>query len=342
MLLDKITKRVKALNLNLNGKVVLTEVASAAYIVTPIIAGIAGAKVYAFSKDSKYGKASDIFDTAKKYIKDYPLDIEFIDKLTPEIISQVDIITNSGHLRPLDNEKLRYAKDSLVIPLMYEAWEFRNSDLDINYIRERGFKLGATNERHPEIDVFNYLGDMATKLIFDAGLCPYRNKFVVIANNDFGYHIANVLAKICDGIGVIDTIENKQYYNFENIEWLSNFPEINIPEKFRDAEAIIFTSYPFTEKWIGDDLTISAKQLKSKFNNPFILRYAGDIDTMALDKHNIKYFPSQVKSGHMGILPSEIGFDPIIRLQSGGLKVGECLLKNEDSYKGRKILEIMN
>ena len=40
----------------------------------------------------------------------------------------------------------------------------------------------------------------------------------------------------------------------------------------------------------------------------------------------LKIFSRHVHSGHMGILPSAIGYDPIIRLQSGGLKAGEALL----------------
>ena len=85
-------------------------------------------------------------------------------------------------------------KMKLVIPLMYEAWEWREADMDIQYIRKRGFKIGATNERHPEVDVFNYLGDMALKQIFDAGICPYKNKFILLCNNDFGPFIAKVIA----------------------------------------------------------------------------------------------------------------------------------------------------
>ena len=130
-----------------------------------------------------------------------PLDIHLIDQLNPEIITQADIITNSGHLRPLNEAILKHAKDEVVIPLMYEAWEWRDADMDINYIRKRGIKIGATNERHPHVDVFNYLGDMAVKQIFDSGICPYKNKFILLCNNDFGPFIAKVVAGICDGSG---------------------------------------------------------------------------------------------------------------------------------------------
>jgi len=343
MLIDKLRKRVNSLNLNLKGKVVLTEAATGAYVVTPILAALAGAKVYAYSRSTYYGSVSEVFQKTKKVYENHGklLDIEYIESLTPEVISKADIITNSGHLRPLNKEKLQHAKDQVVIPLMYEAWEWRDEDMDLNYIRQRGFKIGATNERHLEVDVFNYLGDMAVKQILDAGLCLYKNKFILICNNDFGPYIAKVVSKMCKGLGIIDKKENRQKYQFDNAEWIGDFPEVKIPEKYRDAEAVIFTAYPFNKRWIGSNSVIEIKSLKEGLDHPFILRYAGDIDCQALNASGIRYFPKHVSAGHMGILPSAVGYDPIIRLQAGGLKVGEALLSGNYNYTNMPLLELL-
>lgn len=342
MLINKLVRQVRALELDLRGKTVLTEAASGAYIVTPVLAAIAGAKVFAFSKTTRYGKVEEIFSNTRTLVdsfKEFSLDIHLIDQLNPEIIAEADIITNSGHLRPLNESILKHAKDEVVIPLMYEAWEWRDADMDIGYIRKRGIKVGATNERHPQVDVFNYLGDMALKQIFDSGICPYNNKFILLCNNDFGPFIAKVLAGICDGLGIIDRNENRTRYNEQQIDWIGGFPEINIPEKYKDAEAVIFTAYPFDKNWIGEKTPISFQQLQSQMSDPFILRYAGDLDEAFLRDKGIKFYPNHVHSGHMGILPSAIGYDPIIRLQSGGLKAGEALLSGQSEYKKIKIME---
>jgi hypothetical protein len=344
MLIDKLFRQAGSLELNLKGRIVLTEAASGAYIVTPVLAALAGAKVYAYSKTTRYGKVEDVFAETKKLAEtfnDFPLNIEYIEKITPDIIKEADIITNSGHLRPLNESLLSHAKDEMVIPLMYEAWEWRDADMDINYIRKRGFKVGATNERHPEVDVFNYLGDMALKQIFEAGICPYKNKFILLCNNDFGPFIAKVISRVCDGLAVIDKDENMSHYDCNEIDWIGGFPNLNIPEKYKNAEAVIFTAYPFDQNWIGEKTAISMEQLKSQLSDPFILRYAGDVDENVLQKNKLRYFPSNVHSGHMGILPSAIGYDPIIRLQSGGLKAGEALLTGKYNYKGTKIIDLV-
>jgi hypothetical protein len=344
MLLDKLSARVHALQLDLKGKVVLTEAATGPYVVTPILAALAGAKVYAFSRTTRYGSVKEVFENTKKvyqFQSNIDLDIEYIDKLSTEIIAQADIITNSGHLRPLNKEMLSHAKNDVVIPLMYEAWEWREADMDLDFIRQKGIKVGATNERHPEIDVFNYLGDMAVKQIFDAGLCLYNNQFILLCNNDFGPYIAKVVAKMCKRLGIIDKAENKHKYQGDNIEWLSDFPEVKIPESFKMSEAVIFTAYPFDTKWIGNDAEVSLHAIKEGLTHPFILRYAGDVDVSALNAVKIRFYPDHVPSGHMGILPSAIGYDPIIRLQAGGLKVGEALLSGEYFYKDCKILDLV-
>lgn len=344
MLIDKLYAVVEALNLDLRGKTVLTEAATGPYVVTPVLAALAGAKVYAFTRATRYGSVEEVFEQTGKLISEcrfMDLDIQIVDDLTPEMIGSADMITNSGHLRPLNEEKLKYAKTSLVIPLMYEAWEWRDSDIDLAYIRTRGFALGATNERHPDIDVFNYLGDMALKLIYDAGICLYGNRFILICNNDFGPYIAKVLSKHCAGILVIDEDKNRDRYLQLPVEWGGGFPELSIPESYCDSEAIIFSAYPFTREWIGNRHPIDLGTIKKALRDPYLLRYCGDIRTADCDSAGIRYFPKQVPSGHMGVLPSAIGFDPVIRLQAGGLKAGEALMSGQFTYRNLPIVDIL-
>ena len=89
----------------------------------------------------------------------------------------------------------------------------------------------------------------------------------------------------------------------------------------------------------GDDATINLKVIKSQLKVPYLIRFAGDIDEIYCN-NKIEFFPKEVKKGHMGILPSEIGFNAIIKLQAGGLKVGELLSKKE--LKNQNICEIIN
>jgi len=340
----ELLKIINDLKLNLEGKTILTEAATGPYMVTPILASLSGAKkVYAFTKNTKYGTAKEVSLSFKKQLEKFNINnIQFINILEPDVIGEADIVTNSGHLRPLNEDKLKHLKKNAVISLMYEKWELRDSDVDINYCRKKKITVGAVNERHKKIDVFSYLGDMSLKLAFDAGLCLYNNKYILLCNNDFGPYIAQTLSKVCLKLGIIAPKKDKHLYKKLNIDWLSNFPEINIPEEYRDTKGIVFTAYPFDKTWIGDkNAPIPIQKIKEKIDSPNILRFAGDIDTNVLNENNISYHPAEVKSGHMGIIPSEIGFDPIIRLQAGGLKAGECLLSRNFNFEKQDIVELV-
>jgi hypothetical protein len=345
VLIDKLRQRIDALALDLRGRTVLTEAASGAYVVTPVLAAMAGARVFAYTKATRYGSVDEVFAGTRRLMASHTgpaLEIELVDRLTPEIVGQADVITNSGHLRPLDRQLLQHAKDSLVIPLMYEAWEWRAADMDLDYVRSRGFVLGATNERHPDIDVFSYLGDMAIKQILDAGLCLRHNRFVLVCNNDFGPDIARALSPLCAGLAVVDKDENRSKYG-EGIDWIGGFPELRIPDAYRQAEAVVFTAYPFDRLWIGAgrDAQIPVERLQAAFDDPYVLRYAGDVAEDDLARAGVRFFPAHVSSGHMGVLPSAVGPDPIIRLQAGGLKAAEALLTGRHEHRGLPIVEPM-
>ena len=61
------------------------------------------------------------------------------------------------------------------------------------------------------------------------------------------------------------------------------------------------------------------------------MQYWGDVDRDALTDAGVPVWPPRPPApGHMGVLPSAIGPEPIVRLQSGGLKVGELLARGLD------------
>jgi len=334
---------INELDIDLKNLVVLTEAANGSYSSTCILSLLAGAKVYAFSKYTKYGSPKIVFKDIINILKNNNIngDIEFITKLSPNIISECDIITNCGQLRPLNNNLLKHTKQGVVIPLMYESWELRKNDIDIQYCIDNYISVAGTNECHPNVAVFDYLGEMAIKLIENSGVSAERNDFILISNNKFGSYIAKTLLKVCNRLGIIDTKMNKNNYKFSNkCVWLSNFPKINIDRTFYNSKRVIFTAYPFEKEWISASSTIKPQLLKDNLLNPFLLRFAGDVNTNDLLTHKINYYPHNVKSGHMGILPSCIGYEPIIRLQAGGLKVGQELISK--NFKSEYLQMIVN
>src|SRR5271157_4836151 len=98
---------VRRCELDLSGMTVLTEAASGAYSVTPVLAALAGAKrVFALARDSRFGTFDEVArgTIALARMANSSERIEIVSEKRRGIVAAADIITNSGHLRPIDRE----------------------------------------------------------------------------------------------------------------------------------------------------------------------------------------------------------------------------------------------
>jgi hypothetical protein len=306
---------IARLRLDLSGAVALTEAASGAYVVTPVLAAMAGAdQVFAITRTTKYGSFEEISANTRFLAKLAGVEsrLEIITQKNREVVGRADIITNSGHVRPIDAEMISWMKPGAVVPLMYEAWEFRDEDLDLAACQKYGIRVAGTNERHPAVDVFSFLGDMAIKLLLDMGVAPSYSRVIVLCDNGFASFIERGLI----GAGANVTI----------VENLHLAPSDII------FDAVIVALTPQA----GPVITgVDAAFIAQRWPEAVIGQFWGDVDRSALEQAGLSSWPvSPPAPGHMGILPSDVGPEPVVRLQSGGLKVGEVLLRSANETIG--------
>jgi hypothetical protein len=293
--------------LDLTGYTVLTEAATGAYAVTPVLAAMAGARVWALAGNTRYGTGPEL----EKAVLDLAQQAGVAGRVwltgekTPDVIGAADIVTNSGQVRPIDAAMIAQMKPTAVIPLMYESWEYRKSDVDLEACRARNIPVAGTNESHPAVDALAFVGIMAIKQLHDAGVAVYRSRIMLLCDNAFAPFIAQSLRG-----GGADVVEARQ---------------LTADVLFPPCDAILFASRPSS----GRGLTVrDARLIAEHAPDAVFVHYWGDIDFPALEAAGIPVWPSDPPSpGHMGILPSAVGPEPVIRLQSGGLKVGELLAR---------------
>lgn len=308
-LLNLMRSAVDRCRLDLEGAVMLTEAATGAYTVTPVLAAMAGAKrVFAVTRETRYGSVEQVRAGTLRLarVAECAGRIEIVERADPSVIGTADIVTNSGHVRPIDREFIRHMKRSAVIPLMYEAWEFRESDLDLDACRERGIAVAGTNERIPQVGVFPYLGVMGVKLLLDAGIAVHGSRILVVCDNPFAPHIERGLT----GAGATVRMASS----------------LSSAAGDGSTDAVLVAMRPQNQPVI--DLA-AAKLIARNWPGAVLAQYWGDVDREALSESGIAYWPEHGPSaGHMAMLPSGVGPEPIVRLQAGGLKVGEVLRKS--------------
>ena len=339
---EKLQHIIQDLNIQLQNECVLTEAASGAYACTPVLAALSGADVHAFARDSKYGSARESINEVQALAEQCGVSgrIHFHTEKNEMPWERSTVVTNSGALRPLDSTILERISSSCRIPLMFEAWEFRSQDLDLDFCKSKGIRVAGTSERHPQVDVFGYLGDMVVRLIQDAKQTPYRNKFIVVSNNDFTSYLCKPLVSMSAAVGVYCPLEYRSEIENLGATYLGDWNVTEIPIEWKSASAVIYTGSPFSENLWGTFPLLNFNIWKT-LSSPLLLRFAGDVREADLVQHEINFHPENVPAGHMGILPSAIGWDPIIRLQAGSLKVAELMKTNEAHYNNFELAQYL-
>jgi hypothetical protein len=291
--------------LNLDDLTVLTEAATGAYVVTPLLAAMAGAdQVFAITRDSRFGSAEQAAAETHELARMAGVNkcIEITSGATKELIGKAHIITNTGHVRPIDAEKIAAMRTGAVVPLMYENWEFRSSDIDLNSCRERGIRVAGTNERHPNINVFGFLGPMAVKLVLDAGLPVLGCRILLVCDNCFHSYIETGLRA-----GGADVTTRLPAAGTQRLD------------------AVLIATTPCKRPALtSQEIT----RISQHSPGAVVLQFFGTLDRDVIRETGLPIWPErEPQPGHMGILPSAIGPEPIVRLQTGGLKVAEVLCR---------------
>ena len=304
------------LPLDLRGLEILTEAASGPFVVTPVIAALAGAKrVCAITRDSKFASASEVVGQTRALMSLTQLpdnSIEIIKDRNIRYFRNADIVTNLGFVRPIDESCINLMREDSVIPLMHEGWEFSQSDLDIEACRRKGIRVYGTNEEFKKVDVFNNCGWLSLKMLFESGIEIHKSKILVVSSDKIGVVIQNRLKE-----NDVSSILIQDLRNTKN----------NAQGNF---DAIVIADLSRQDLIIGRNGDIEIQDFVDTFPAVTVIRYAGKIECDALKSSGITVFPEhQTGSGRMALTLGDLGPRPVIELHAAGLKVGQWVKSNE-------------
>ncbi len=318
--------------LSLKGLEVLTEAATGYFMLTPIIAAAARAvKVYALTKDSQYGKATDVRDATMDLARHFGVErgIQVISSSDAPEIAKADIITNLGHVRPLNRSFLSRLKKTAVIPLMYEAWEWRPEDLDLAECRRMGIPVLATNEEHERLQTMRFVGHLSLKLLFELRIEIFGSRIVVLGSGKFGSAVAKSLR---DGGSSV---------NYMVTESPDVLKKKEVLEALRHCDGVVVAEHVCREQLIGPSGPISGKDLRTLNPSLVLAHIAGNVDQEDIRSSGIRYRPEVfARPGYMSVTTAYLGPRPGIDLHTAGLKIGEIMararLGGEDRSEAEK------
>lgn len=300
--------------LSLEPFTVLTEAASGQFVVTPLLAALGGCrKVYALTRDSRYATASSVAAETFRLADKWGLAdrIEILSSRADPRVREADIVTNLGFVRPIDADLIDGLKPTVVIPLMWETWEFRPQDLDLGRCRERGIPVLGTNEHHPDLRIFGYIGHVVLKLLFDLEVEVFQSRVVIVGSGEFGTQAHATLV----AAGAVADLLSPGELAVERAH-----------ETIAAADAIVVLEHNDRRELIGKDGLIAPELIRRLNPGIVVAHVCGRVSSRDLDAAGLFHLPRVLApAGYMSVSTAELGPRPVIDLHAAGLSVGQAL-----------------
>ncbi len=302
-----VEKAIHTFGLDLTDRHVLTEAASNAFIWTPLVAALAGAKVTAITDSSHHSSVDQVVKKTQHLARTLGVAnrIDIRVKRTPDIGTGADIITNLGFVRPINENIIRNMNSGGVICLMWEPWEFRKEDIDVDACRRHGIAVLGTNEHDPRLNTYAYVGLMVLKLLLEQNIELLGSTVLLLGHGPFTTHTARQLR-------LMGTIVYES-------------PD----ECPRDVDCVVCLEHQAHDFClVGKNGLLDLSRLAG--HTPLIIHICGNIDAAHITEHGCRCVPSvPAPCGHMSFTTAHVGPKPVINLHTAGLRIGQAWLEHD-------------
>lgn len=314
-----ISNAIEAFDLNLEGLTIYTEAATGGFAATAALAIGAGAEtVYAFTEDSTHGSAVE----ARKHtarLSDRVGDTSrliFPDEKRAEEFGAADVVTNTGFLRPIDSRIADWLQPGTAVPLMYEPWEFRPTDMDIEALWSSDVAVLGTNERDERVATQKYLRALAVKLAFECDIEVFNGSFIVVGDGQMASHAADGLESLGSSVTRVSPTGDTSDSNLVAIKNLTD-------AIFERLDALFVVDHRTQELIIGEEGLLNPSHFSRRSEGAVIVHICGPISPQELAVNGIRYIPEQpAPVGEMSFTTGYLGPRPIVDLHAAGLRIG--------------------
>ena len=199
---------------------------------------------------------------------------------------------------------------------MWETWEFRDEDIDLKECRRLQIPVLGTNEQHPDLRIFDYIGYIALKLLLEAEIEILNTKIAILGKGEFAHQVHNTLKTARADVHLIFQ-ENCKNFNIEKTKKILS-----------QIDALIVVEHHEKNELIGAKGLLTPKEISELNKYITVIHICGNVDQNTLIKNGIRCWPRRFAgAGYMSVTTDYIGPKPLIRLHTAGLKVGEAMAR---------------
>ena len=313
---------VDAFDLDLEGYTVYTEAATGGFAATAATAVAAGAEtVYALARDSSHGSAEQAREHTHRLAAQVGDEqkLLFPDTKRAEHFTEADIVTNTGFVRPIDEQIADWLAPNAAVPLMFETWEFREADMDIEALWQRDIPVVGTDERDDRVATQRYLRALAVSVAFECDVEVMEGEFVVLGDGRMASHAAAGLEALGGSVTRVGS---------NDVDGTATVAA----ETVSDIDVLLVIDHRTEDLLVGDGGLIEPAVLAKHTPGVTVAHIAGPIATDDLEAAGLRYVPDDpAPRGTMSYTTGHLGPRPIVDLHAGGLRVGADLVRERRS-----------
>lgn len=315
-----IEEAIDKIELDLEGLTVFTEAATGGFAATAALATAAAAeRVYALAGTSTYGSVSDArahTERLTNLVGDGSR-LVFPEEKESEALGETDVLTNTGFVRPIDATVAEPLNSTAAVPLMYEPWEFREGDMDIEALWARDIPVMGTDESDPRVRTQEYLSSLAAKLALECDLEISQGVFVVVGGGQMAASASEGLRSLGGSVTRIDPSDIRPSEDGSSL----------IPkETLESLDAIMVVDHRTDKFVIGKNGILDPFWLSECAPGTVVIHICGLVDSAAMDETGLRFVPDEpAPRGSMSFTTSYIGPRPIVDLHAAGLSIGADL-----------------
>lgn len=318
-----IDEAITTFDLDLSELSVYTEAATGGFAVTAATAIAAGAEtVYALAESSSYGSAADARTHTKKLTKHVgdERNLRFPERKRRQDFAAADIITNTGFVRPIDNQVADWLDSDASVPLMYEPWEFRTDDMDIDALWANGNPVLGTDESDRRVETQQYLQSLAAKIILECDLEIYQGTFIVVGDGRMARHAADLEALGATVVRISPNEIDSGSTVFDSID----------SELIARLDALLVVEHDTDQLLVGEGGLVDPHTLSHLAQGVTVVHICGSVSTSDLDAAGVQYVPENpAPPKTMSYNTGYLGPRPIVDLHAAGLQVGADLVREQ-------------
>ena len=310
--LELIKQNINAFKLNLNNYNILVPALIKEPALLAVIAAMANANNI-YVKTNKPSIKDNIIKTSENLgFKN----IKYIDTISPELLSGIDIVVKGGEIDKIDSAFINQLNKKSVITLLPENLDFNDTEnIDLEAFNKETASIIGINPEDKFLNLYKYFSHIILKRCYEVGLDVYKSRLLLVGHGS----MLDTSLQLLKSAGAI-------VYSY-NIQAPPGQPYLL--KHLSETDAIIIMDYPQTAKQIiGSKGVISISDIVDLCPNIKILHFSGKLEETSLNLGKIKYFPDKISQNSINLNIKELGEKGLVETATACLKVADNFIKS--------------